>query len=105
MSHMPPPQAPGPPTAHLDRQRQRERSWHWLDLHWKGSHVCPICSSNTWDVGDVCELRGFMIGDRPAFPVFPLVCTSCGYTRLFNALLADVVDLPSTQELSSCAIQ
>jgi predicted nucleic-acid-binding Zn-ribbon protein len=81
-----------------------------LDKHWKGSHACPICSSNTWDVGDVCELRGFtsealVIGGGPAFPIFPLVCTVCGYTRFFNAYLAQVVALSSAQEDAACAVQ
>jgi hypothetical protein len=105
MSDTPSLHPPGPSSAHVDRQRQRERAWRWLDTQWKGSRARPICSSNTWDVGDVCELRGFLIREGPAFLIFPLVCTTCGYTRFFNSFLAGVVDPRPTQELASCAIQ
>ena len=67
----------------------------WLNRHWKGSKMCPICSTNNWHLGElVVELQPFqqMMPGGSVVPLVPLTCLTCGHTLLFNALLAGLVE-------------
>ena len=64
---------------------------------------CEVCGHDTWLVNDVVfELREFTggqintINDSKLFPVVPLSCSTCGNTRLLNALILGILgEIPS----------
>jgi predicted nucleic-acid-binding Zn-ribbon protein len=69
-----------------------------LTQMWKGKKTCPICNNNTWSVGEkLYSLReyhgsGFGIGDVEVYPLATVTCNVCGYTHLFNAIAAGVMN-------------
>ena len=71
----------------------------WLDEHWKGNRACPICQDNHWGVGaDLVEIRNFHgksrlnPGPEAIYPLVAVVCDTCSYTMLFNAILIGLVE-------------
>src|SRR5260370_14546875 len=89
----PPSRPPGLPDA-AEQEQQIGKAEEWLSQHWAPPQSCPIDGSNSWNVGNVLELRPFsggaliMGGGIGIFPVFPVTCTVCGYTVFFNAIIA-----------------
>ena len=76
-----------------------EKANEWLDRHWKGDRICPICGNSSWAGNDqVMEVRSFDEGRLPAAaPVIPfltITCSTCGNSLFFNAILAGLVELP-----------
>jgi predicted nucleic-acid-binding Zn-ribbon protein len=71
-----------------------------LDQKWKHPQDCPICHSIEWKIPQsLLELREYEEGDIIAYPkdsaIIPLVavtCINCGYTLLFNAITAGILD-------------
>ena len=67
-----------------------------LNKMWQDKQ-CPICKNNNWAVGDkLAELRefhqgGLTIGGQ-VYPLVTLTCNVCGYTLLFNAMRAGLVN-------------
>lgn len=67
----------------------------WLEKWWK-DRTCPICGHNTWSITNVFEMREYRGGElvlgnqSQLFPVFLAVCTTCGYTNTFNAIVAGI---------------
>lgn len=61
--------------------------------------LCPVCESRRWAVGDLVQLNQLVRPGYPVtaevFPMFPYTCLVCGYTMLFNALLAGIVERPN----------
>jgi len=79
-------------TAKLDT----EKASAWLEKHWKGDRRCPVCANNTWGVSDdIVEMRPFRGGSLVAggviYPLFTVTCETCGFTQLFNAVLAGLI--------------
>jgi predicted nucleic-acid-binding Zn-ribbon protein len=68
----------------------------WIKEHWRGAKVCPICGSNDWRVNaDVVALlrveeEGTVLGGA-TYPLVLMTCGVCGYTLMFNALIAGLV--------------
>lgn len=80
------------------RQRETERALEWLNRHWVGGKICPICGNNSWELAEPSELRSFRGGElyiggpqSSLIPVMPVVCATCGLTHLFSALKAGIV--------------
>src|ERR1022692_561858 len=48
MPIVPSPPPPGPDSA--ERQAQVMRAIAWLNLRWSNPHLCPICSTDSWQV-------------------------------------------------------
>jgi hypothetical protein len=74
---------------------QQQRAINHLQAKWRNP-VCPIDGANSWTISDVVELRpftggGLIIGAGPLFPFFQVTCNECGYTVLFNAVVAGLV--------------
>jgi predicted nucleic-acid-binding Zn-ribbon protein len=72
---------------------QQAAATEWLETHWpQERRACPIDGNMTWAVGQVVETRLFEEGATliggPVYTYFPVTCTTCGYTRFFNAVLA-----------------
>lgn len=80
-----------------ERVRRRAAALAWVNTHWKTSHACPICKSDSWSISDVFEWREFTGGDlfvggsTQLFPMFPLTCTVCAFTYTFNAVISGIV--------------
>src|SRR5687768_14933857 len=80
--------------------RQREVARAWMAEKWTATDKrCPICESNDWEITEAGEIptadsaaihRNSM--SAGVWPVFLVVCQTCAYTMLFNALQAGVVD-------------
>lgn len=59
---------------------------------------CPVCKSKgIFAIGaNLCGLQKFedsmIIPGGPIVPLVPVICTTCGYTMLFNALYLGIID-------------
>ncbi len=59
--------------------------------------VCTVCGKTDWILGDhlvappVTTIGGGVYIGGPAYPNFLLVCTSCGNTHFFNAVVAGFI--------------
>lgn len=75
----------------------------WFTKHWKNA-VCLVCQEHAFVFGDhlVQPLTysqsspGTVLGG-PTYPLFQVICKSCGYTYFFNALIMGVVARDSAQ--------
>lgn len=77
---------------------QRERAIAWLNSKWTASHVCPACGTDAWSIQSAMhEMRAFnggdliIGGDSSLYPAIVVMCSNCGYTHLFNAVISGVV--------------
>jgi hypothetical protein len=75
------------------QQRVRE----WLVERAPGFGACPFCSTSNWTIAALGEvpLRTAELGedfDAKAIPVVPLICSQCGHSVLFNALVMGLVE-------------
>jgi hypothetical protein len=84
---------PDPAQARLDEQRRRAIAY--LRETFPTPPTCPMGhEESTWDVTEPVQLSpmaGSLLASR-GYPVFQVVCTRCGYTMFFNAVIAGVVD-------------
>jgi predicted nucleic-acid-binding Zn-ribbon protein len=76
-----------------------EKAYAWLTTHWQGDWLCPICGQDDWLVHDeAVEVRAFGQGRLAAkgsiFPLLTVLCSNCGHTLFFNALIAGLVEPP-----------
>jgi hypothetical protein len=87
----------------LELNEFQRRAIAIIESKWKGSHKCPICETESWIIG--------LLGATPRnaredggeggldfgsiFPTVPIVCDNCGYTLLFSAIAAGIVELPA----------
>jgi hypothetical protein len=91
-----------PKVTEAERQRRRDVALAWINSKWTASKSCPICASNNWTMTDVYEWREYAGGDlllsapSPLFPVWGLVCSVCGFTHTFNAVITGVIEANST---------
>lgn len=74
-----------------------EKFENWLTQNWKGNKACPICDANNWSVSEkILALReypssGLVISDIDVYPLATVTCNSCGYTYIFNAIVAGLM--------------
>ena len=71
----------------------------WLNDHWKGDRLCPICGRNDWWICDeVVEVKSYnegrLLAGGSIFPLLAVICLTGGNTLLFNAMLAGLVEQP-----------
>lgn len=81
-----------------DPEAEGQRAIEWLGKHWTGPKQCPICGSSGWNVNGVSEIRNFSGGNlvlggpnAGVTPVVPVMCGTCGYTFLINALVSGAI--------------
>jgi hypothetical protein len=79
-------------------EEDRSRALSWLAAKWSGPRRnCPICTAVQWAVGEhvVAPLlhssEGTILGGPVAYPNVPIICASCGYTFLMNAVRMGIV--------------
>src|SRR5262245_17440369 len=72
----------------------KERAMEWLGKNWHTPKVCPICCSNSWIISDSLVALYHLLADGllrsggPLYPLFSVTCGVCGYTLLFNSVIA-----------------
>src|SRR5260221_10182750 len=78
----------------------KEKAIDWLNKHETHfGNSCPHCGATTWGVFDqLYELRQFAQGQLSVqgtvIPLVVVICNTCGYTRLFNAISMGIVKVP-----------
>jgi predicted nucleic-acid-binding Zn-ribbon protein len=74
---------------------ERTLAINWLNGVWvRSQRNCPVCTSSNWGVGeDIVRLQTIK---GPAYPSIVVVCNTCGYSMLFNAVRMNV--LPAGKE-------
>jgi hypothetical protein len=87
---------------------QREKLVAFVKAKWKPPIQCNCCKENNWDIAhEVFQIIQFTPGGialgGPIVPLAPVTCTNCGNTILINALVADIVEQPKTEEHKEAA--
>ncbi len=76
----------------LDAQ---QKAIKWLDDHWpEDRRKCPIDQNTDWNITDIVQFNRFTPGSvlrGEVYPAIQVICTTCGYTLLFSAVLAGIV--------------
>lgn len=85
-----------------DKQKIKE----WMREQWDrvSNPNCPLCQKNLWTIGDHAvsplstsqEGSTFVVG--PSYPQVMLVCTHCGNTLYFNAVIMGLVKAKKSEE-------
>jgi predicted nucleic-acid-binding Zn-ribbon protein len=75
--------------------RQAAQAWLAQRQQSPEASYCPFCRGTNWMVGELVGTPNLAPGgfdpNAPVLPAFPLICTGCGYTMLFNAVVAGLV--------------
>ncbi len=67
----------------------------WLKKTWKNWR-CPVDANRNWEIGGImAQLPAWsptrFPGATETFPVLVVMCSTCGYVRLVNAIKAGLV--------------
>jgi hypothetical protein len=77
----------------------------WLEKHWKGEKLCPICKSNDWSISEkALQLRDWKRSTLqvPTFQVVAMIhCRVCGNVIFINPFIADLFEDQSEPLLAS----
>lgn len=82
-------------------QEEREKLLDFFHTRWSGGHDCPICKANDWNLAEyiihswIYRPDGLHTGG-PAYPLVHFLCSNCGYTVLFNAVILGI--LPGAED-------
>lgn len=98
-----------PTTQQQARAALRDKYAETIQRVWRNPDDCPICKSNTWNLGDViqAELREVAqitlaeaLLDRPkqVYTYIPVTCLQCGYTIFFQT---GILDIRASEEIKS----
>ena len=68
----------------------------WMKEKWRGGSNCQICQANHWNVAKHLVLpltysEGSTSMGGASYPQAMLICTNCGQTLLFNAVIMGIV--------------
>jgi RNase P subunit RPR2 len=83
-------------------KEQQDKLITKLNQVWKNK-VCEVCNQANWMIDDTLfELREFhggrtVLGSGAIKPLITISCTSCGNTKMMNAIQLGLVD-PTTPE-------
>ena len=76
---------------------QKVRLAEWFQTKWN-HRECPVCQANAYAAPDKAwEIRPFrggqtVIGGQGGIiPMFPVMCTNCGYIIWINAIVAGII--------------
>lgn len=76
------------------RTDQRERALVWMRHRFPETKPCPECDANQWSVTEpvaLYPLEGGALGST-VYPVVQVICGNCGFTKLFNAPTAGMME-------------
>jgi|GEM_PF-591601 len=91
----------------MEQKITKEKIVEWLNRQWQGPKICPICRNNNWHIiENPVELREFhggtLVVGGPVYPLISVTCSICGYTLLFNAIVARLL-IPEQKNISDTA--
>jgi predicted nucleic-acid-binding Zn-ribbon protein len=61
-----------------------------LDAKWLRSKACITCGAEQWSISELPYVLEETGGGK-IMPVYPVTCTNCGFTMLFNAIRAGLL--------------
>jgi hypothetical protein len=102
------PDDPKPTPVGTLTPEQQQKALAWLQARWGLGRGCPFHDTPTnWQIGDSMIQTlpfaggGVVIGG-PTYPLFPVICMTCGHTVFINAVVAGIVEAqPPPAEPSS----
>lgn len=77
-------------------KEKQEQAIKWLNDRWK-NQICECCGGNKWSLNGhltaplIFQQNGFQLGGM-AYPSLGVVCSTCGNTKHFNAVVMGLVD-------------
>jgi hypothetical protein len=78
-------------------KEQQDKLIEKLNRFWKNK-TCEVCGQQNWMIDDTLfELREFhggrtVLGSGAIKPLITISCTSCGNTKMMNAIQMELVD-------------
>jgi hypothetical protein len=78
-------------------KEQQDKLIEKLNQFWKNK-TCEVCGQQNWMIDDTLfELREFhggrtVLGSGAIKPLITISCTSCGNTKMMNAIQMELVD-------------
>ncbi len=87
------PPVPSPEEQAKLRAKQSDQALEWVQRRFPNSPPCPWCGKDEYTVTEVVVLYPQVGGVRASvvYPVIQVICTTCGYTQLFNAAIAGII--------------
>lgn len=84
-------------------QAQKDAAVAFINERWAGDKACPVCLTAKWSLSDhtvtPLNVTGNVIhGSGVTYPMVMAVCTNCGNTRFFNAVLMGILDMSWQEE-------
>ena len=85
------------PSSVSTENEKQKIALEWLQEKWPDENrVCEICNSKNWQIAqDLITSGKFEDGktnfNGPIYPQIMVICTTCGNTKYFNAVIAGVV--------------
>lgn len=76
-------------------KEKQELAQKWLNDKWK-NRTCECCGRNTWTLAEDLVMPmtftgGGLVLGGPTYPQIMVICTNCGNSKTFNAILAKVI--------------
>ena len=87
------PAIPNPKEQDRIGTEEAERVRDYMREKFPKSPPCPWCGHDDFECSQICFLYPRVAGPNSTkvYPVFQLICTTCGYTQLFNAAITGLV--------------
>ena len=81
-------------------EQQQKMVINQFDKVWKGKRPCPVgCGKVDWGLCNIVEVKQYNDGNAcPGTAITPMiliVCNTCGYSMMFNAIVMGLVDQAS----------
>lgn len=94
------PQPNAPDIAVAQREEEAARVLALMRERFPNSPPCPFCGKDDFSVSSVVVLPPRIGGlfSGVAYPVFQIICSNCGYTQFFNAVIAGLLPDPNKPE-------
>lgn len=93
-------------------QSQRDAVRDKLNAKFDDQNIpdCEMCKNDAWAIDPyILELREFFRGGvfvgSPVIPLVSMHCTKCGHTKLFNAILLDVINQNTGEAIGGSSVQ
>jgi hypothetical protein len=62
-----------------------------LDESWVQAKTCIVCGHSEWSISELPYVLQPLGGGSKIMPLYPVTCTNCGLTFLFNAIRAGLL--------------
>ena len=95
-----------PPMSETDIEAVKKKVNNAVKKWETSESKCPMCGVAKWEPCsyDAFELRKFgkgaVVFGAPTFPIYPLVCSNCGYVILLSATAIGLMDSKEEEKIS-----